>query len=150
MIADLQRQLGIDSSFFPLFIIFVFVFLWLRYVYFSPFINLIKEREKSSEGANEAAGEENAKAKELEEELLVLEKTFRKKVIELREEKVKAVQVDLAGVFSKEKEIAKKQIESARAQALENEKSELKALEAQVDEYSIALASKLTNNKVRI
>src|SRR5262245_59649556 len=55
MIADLQRQLGIDASFFTQLLIFLVIFTWLRFVYFSPFLKLIQSREGQSGGLSEEA-----------------------------------------------------------------------------------------------
>ena len=60
MISDLQQQLGIDASFLPQFLIFIFLFLWMKIVFFGPFLTLLEKRETQSDGLSE----ESAKLEE--------------------------------------------------------------------------------------
>lgn len=148
MIADLQQQIGIDSSFYPQIIIFIFVFLWLRFFFFAPFLRLISKREGQSEGLSEDA-------QKLEEESALLEAQYqevlssaRKKAYAEREVLLVAARKEGTEQVAASREKAKIKLEQARASAVKSSEVELAGLESQVAPISAMLVDKLMNTKV--
>lgn len=150
MIADLQRQLGIDFSFFYQFVIFFLTYLWLDFVYFAPYSKLIAKRESQSGGLEE-------KSKELEEKTVQLEAQFSegmtaaRKEASLQKEKILAEARKAASVVvGKARDDAKKKMDSARERVTSEAKAELDSLQGQVSSFSSALVEKLLKSKVGI
>lgn len=148
MIADLQQQLGIDSSFFPQLVLFIFVFIWLRFFFFAPFLRLITKRENQSEGLSE-------EAQKLQEESATLEAQYqdaltaaRKKAFAEREVALAAARKLGADQISVAREEAKVKLDQARAAAAKSSEAELAGLKAQVGPISGMLVDKLMNTKV--
>jgi len=148
MIADLQQQIGIDSSFYPQIIIFIFVFLWLRFFFFAPFLRLINKREGQSEGLSEDA-------QKLEEESALLEAQYqevlsgaRKRAYAEREVLLVAARKEGTEQVAASREKAKIKLEQARASAVKSSEVELAGLESQVAPISAMLVDKLMNTKV--
>jgi F0F1-type ATP synthase membrane subunit b/b' len=148
MISDLQRQLGIDASFFTQFALFLVVFIWLRFVYFSPFLKLIQRRENSSEGMSEGAAK-------LEEESLRLETEYRERIMAARKlasaerERILA-EARKAGndVIHVARDASKQRLDQARVAAAKESSAELATLQALVGAVTGLLVEKLTHTKV--
>ncbi|RYZ97743.1 MAG: hypothetical protein EOP11_21620 [Proteobacteria bacterium] len=150
MIADLQQQLGIDSSFFWQFLIFLCVFLFLRTVYFSPYLKLIERRQGQSSGLSE-------EARKLEEESARLEIQYqdslsavRKKAHAEREALLADARNNSTKLVADAREKAKVRVEGARALAAKSSEAELDSLRGQVGSVSALLVEKLTQTKVGI
>ncbi len=148
MIQDLQHQLGIDGSFFIQLGIFLFIFLWLQFVFFGPFLKLIQKREGSSGGLTEEAAklEEAAASDELRyAEALV---AARRKASAERDRVLgdarKAANDTVAGARAQ----AKTKLEQARDAAQKLAESELTSLKGQVNSMASLLVEKLTKTKV--
>lgn len=150
MIADLQRQLGIDFSFFYQFVIFFVTYLWLSFVYFGPFSKLIAKRESQSGGLDE-------KSKELEEKTAQLEAQYvegmagaRKEASLQREKILTEARKSASVVVGKARDDAKKKMDSTRERVAAESKAELDSLQGQVSSFSSALVEKLLKSKVGI
>jgi F0F1-type ATP synthase membrane subunit b/b' len=148
MIADLQRQLGIDSSFFQQFFIFIVIFTWLRVIYFGPFLKLIQKREGQSEGLSD-------EAKKLEEESVKLEAqaqdalaTARKKALAEREAILGVARKEANEIVLKSREQAKGKLDGAREAAARSADVETASLRPQASSISAMLVQKLMNTKV--
>lgn len=148
MITDLQRQLGIDATFFTQFVLFMFVFVWLRIVYFSPFLKLIQKRELQSEGLSEGASK-------LEEESARLENEYRERIIAARKrvaaerEKVLAdARKEGNDLITKARDEGKTKLDQSREQAAKESSAELASLQGQVSGVTALLMEKLTHSKV--
>lgn len=148
MISDLQRQLGIDATFFPQFAIFIFIFLWLRFVYFSPYLKLILKRENSSDGAMGEAqklDEESSRLEQAREETLL---AARKRAGAQRDAVLAQARKEANELVSKARDEAKQKLEKSRESAQKSSETELASLKAQVGGLSSMLVQKLTNTRV--
>lgn len=148
MITDLQRQLGIDATFFTQFVLFLVVFLWLRFVYFSPFLKLIQKRENNSEGMSEGASK-------LEEESLRMETEYHERIVAARKRAVAAREQVLADarksgndLIHKARDASKQKLDQAREAAAKESSAELANLQSQVGAVTGLLVEKLTHTKV--
>lgn len=148
MISDLQRQLGIDASFFTQFVLFLVVFLWLRFVYFSPFLRLIQKREGQSDGLAEGATK-------LEEESIRLENDYRDRIIAARKRVAAERENVLAEarkegneLIAKAREQGKIKLDQSRDASTKDSAAELSSLQAQVGSVTGMLVEKLTHSKV--
>ncbi|MGZ3693362.1 MAG: ATP synthase F0 subunit B [Bdellovibrionota bacterium] len=148
MISDLQRQLGIDVTFFTQFVLFLIVFLWLRFVYFSPFLRLIQKREGQSDGLSEGAAK-------LEEESTRLENDYRERLIAARKRVAAEREQVLADarkqgndLIAKARGEGKEKLDQSREQSQKEADTELANLQAQVGGVTALLMEKLTHSKV--
>ena len=148
MISDLQRQLGIDASFFTQFALFLFVFIWLQIIYFGPFLKLIQRRESQSEGLSEGATQLEEEAARLEQDYQEKSISSRKRVAAERENILAAARKEANDVTSKAREQAKVKVEQSREQAQKESATELQSLQAQVGSVTSQLVQKLTSAKV--
>lgn len=148
MIADLQRQLGIDASFFPQFLIFVFVFLWLRFVYFKPYLALIQKRENQSEGLSD-------EAQRLEEESARLEQQYQDSIVSARRrafaerDRILAdARKQASETVANARQAAKSKLEQTREAAQKSYENEFASLKAHVGSVTSMLVEKLTKTRV--
>ena len=148
MITDLQRQLGIDSSFFWQLLVFLVVFVWLRVVYFSPFLKLIQRRESQSDGLSEEAQKMEEESTRLETQYKEAMATSRKKAAGERDALLVAARKEASAVVAQARVKAKEKIEQAREGAAKSADSELAGLKSQVGAISSLLVEKLTHTKV--
>jgi len=148
MLADLQRQLGIDSTFFHQLVIFLLAYLLMRFFYFGPYLKLIQKRENQSDGLSD-------EAKKLEEEAASMEGQYqaslsaaRKKAQAEREAMLAAVRKLNADEVAEARNQGKSKLEQGREAATRSSASELANLKAQAGPISATLVEKLMNNKV--
>ncbi len=148
MIADLQRQLGIDASFFVQLGIFLLVFLWLRYIYFVPFLKLIQRRESLSEGRSD-------EARRLEEDSARMEQEYGETFAKIRKRASTERDADLALARKEAQRLAeeargqaKAKLDSVREAAARSAEADLTSLRSQVHTVSSLLVEKLTKTKV--
>lgn len=148
MIADLQQQLGIDSSFFRQFLIFFLVFVWLRYVFFSPFLALINKREGQSDGLSEEAQKLEEESARLELEHKEAISQARKQAGAEREALLAGARKEASGVVDSARAQAKSKLEQAREVSQRNFEAELAELRPEVAPMSALLVEKLMKTKV--
>jgi F-type H+-transporting ATPase subunit b len=148
MIADLQQQLGIDSSFFPQFVLFFVFFLFMRAIYFAPFLRLIEKREGQSGGLSDEAGKLHEESARLEAEYQEALVGARRRAAAEREALLAEARKRGAETVAQARAQAKVKLEQAREAAAKSAEGELASLKAQVSPISSALVSKLMNNKV--
>jgi F0F1-type ATP synthase membrane subunit b/b' len=148
MIADLQRQLGIDFSFFYQFAIFIVIFTWLRIVYFSPYLKLILKREGQSDGLSDEAKKLEEEADRLETQALSALASARKKALIEREALLTVARKEATEITAKAKEQTKTKLDAVREAAAKSADAELASLKAQVPSMSALLVQKLMNTKV--
>lgn len=148
MIQDLQRQLGIDQTFFIQFLIFLLIFTWLQFVFFKPFLQLIRKRENQSGGLSEEAAKlEEAAArdeKQYAEALVAARRRAAQERDRLLGEARKVANDSVAAARSQ----SKTKLEQARDSALKSAEAELGALRSQVTGVASMLVEKLTKTKV--
>lgn len=150
MIADLQQQLGIDSSFFWQFLIFLCVFLFLRTVYFRPYLKLIDRRQGQSSGLSDEARKLEEESARLEAQYQESLSAVRKKAQAERETLLTGARGESTKLVSAAREKAKARVEQAREAAARNAEAELTSLKAQVGSISSLLVEKLAQTKVGI
>lgn len=148
MIADLQQQLGIDSSFFWQFLIFFAVFLFLRTVLFGPYLKLIQRRENQSSGLSDEARKLEEEATRLEGQYQESLSAARKRAYAEREALLNVARKDSSKIVADAREKAKSRVDQAREAAAKNADAELANLKSQVGSVSSLLAEKLTHTKV--
>ena len=148
MIQDLQRQLGIDQTFFIQFLIFLLIFTWLQIVFFKPFLQLILKRENQSGGLSEEAAklEEVASRdeKHYSDALLVARRRAAQERDRMLGDARKAANESVAAARSQ----SKSKLEQARDSAVRSAEAELGALKGQVAGVASLLVEKLTKTKV--
>ena len=150
MIADFQRQLGIDASFFPQFLIFLLIFGWLQVVYFRPFLKVIQKRQSQSGGLSEEAAkiEEAAARAELDYQNALI--GARKKASLERDRVLAEARAQANEVIGVARQQAKTRLAQARAAALRAAEADLAGLRSQVSGVAALLVEKLTKTSVRL
>lgn len=148
MIADLQQQLGIDSSFFQQFVIFIAVFTFLRVVLFQPYLRLIEKRENQSEGLSEEAEKLQEESARLEADYQNALAAARKRANAEREELLAKTRKESSDAVAAARAQSKIKLEQARESAARSSEAELSGLRGQVGSISALLVNKLMNNKV--
>lgn len=148
MISDLQRQLGIDASFFPQFAIFIFIFLWLRFVFFAPYLKLIQKRGSQSDGTWGNIQKLDEESLRLEQERDAALSAARKKAASHRDSVLAGARKDATATVASAREEAKMKLEKTRESAQKGAESELNSLKSQVGGLSTMLVEKLTKTQV--
>lgn len=148
MLIDLQKQLGIDATIGAQMLIFFFVYVWLRFVFFGPFLSLLELRHSSTEGLREKAIGLDAEAEE-KEKLYAERLAAARKAAALEREKIlAAARAESSSEIERARGTSKKQIESAREKNEADAASSLKGLSSQTEELSELFVEKLTNARV--
>ena len=148
MIYDLQRQLGIDASFFTQLLIFLVIFTWMQVIYFRPFLKLIQKREGKSGGlSTEAVKLEEAAARAEQDYTLALAAVRKKAAVE-RERVLVEARAEANTVVGAARSAAKTKLEQSRESAQRAAEAELSSLRSQVSSVSGMLVEKLTKTKV--
>lgn len=148
MIADLQRQLGIDASFFTQFVIFLFIFTWLQFVYFRPYLKLIQKRQSQSGGMSEDAAKLEESAARDEQAYLDALAGARRKAAAERDRILSEARGQANDIVGGARAQAKTKLEQARDAAARAAETELAGLKGQVGGVASLLVEKLTNTKV--
>lgn len=148
MITDLQRQLGIDGSFFTQFLIFLLVFIWLQVVFFKPFLQLILKRESQSGGLSEEASKLEEEASRNEQQYQDSLVAARRKANAERDRVLGEARKGANDTVAAARSQSKTKLEQAREMAAKSAESEINALRGHVGSMSSMLVEKLTKQKV--
>lgn len=148
MIPELQRQLGIDSSFFIQFAIFVFIFLWLRVVFFKPYLALIQKRDSQSDGLVDEGQRLEEEAIRMEEERASTLNAAKKVAAQNKDNVLAHARQQAGEIVTKARNEAKTKLEQARESTEKGVESELSSLKSQVADLSKMLVEKLTKTQV--
>lgn len=148
MIADLQRQLGIDASFFTQLVVFLVIFSWLQVVYFRPFLALIQRREGKSGGLSDEAAKLEEEATRAEQEYQVALVSARRKASSERDRVLTEARKQANDIVSAARTQAKSKMEQSREGAVRTAESELASLKGQVGSVASLLVEKLTKTRV--
>jgi F0F1-type ATP synthase membrane subunit b/b' len=148
MIADLQRQLGIDASFFTQFLVFIFVFLWLQLVYFKPFLALIQLRQCRSGGLNEDSLKREEAAKRAEQDYKDALSVARKKAAQERDRVLLGARAQAAEAVGVARQQAKARLEQSREASARAAELDLNGLKSQVGSVASLLIERLTKARV--
>jgi F0F1-type ATP synthase membrane subunit b/b' len=148
MITDLQRQLGIDVTFFYQFAVFLVIFVWLQVVYFGPYLKLIQKRQSQSGGmSDDAAKLEEAAARD-EQAYVEAVAGIRRKASAERDRVLTEARGQANEVIGAARGAAKTKLEQAREAAARSAESEIANLKGQVNGVASLLVEKLTKTKV--
>lgn len=150
MLADLQNQLGIDATIGVQFLIFFGLYLWLRFVFFGPFLNLLDARHLSTQGLREKALDLEVGAEEKEKQYSERMAAVRRAAAVEREKILAEARASSAGMIEAARKSSKEQIEAARIGAEAEAKGDLDRLSAEVSQLSDLFVKKLTNTGVRL
>ncbi|MGZ3650748.1 MAG: F0F1 ATP synthase subunit B family protein [Bdellovibrionota bacterium] len=148
MISDLQRQLGIDASFFTQLLIFLLIFTWMQVVYFRPFLKLIQKRQGQSGGLSDDAARLEEAAARSEKEVQDAIAAARKKAALERERVLAEARAAANELIAAARSAAKTKLEQARESAQKSAEGELAGLRGQVSGMASLLVEKLTKTKV--
>jgi F0F1-type ATP synthase membrane subunit b/b' len=148
MITDLQRQLGIDGSFFTQFLIFLLIFTWLQFIFFKPFLQLILKRESQSSGLSDEAAklEEAANRDEANYQEAIV--AVRRKAMAERERLLGDARKSANDIVASAREQSKTKLEQARESTMKFAEAEINSLKGQVNSMAALLVEKLTKTKV--
>jgi F0F1-type ATP synthase membrane subunit b/b' len=150
MIADLQRQLGIDGTLGTQFIIFILIFVWLKYVFFNPFFKIIEERQHKTQGLKKEAEELQIEADRKEAELALKMSDAKKQISADREKVLSKARAEAAVVINDARKDAKSLIEESRKAAQKDSEQALKDLSGSVKAVAGMLVEKLTKERVKL
>lgn len=150
MIADLQRQLGIDGTLGIQFVMFLAIFIWLKYVFFNPFFKIIEEREHKTQGLKKEAEELQAEADRKEAELAAKMSEAKKQISAEREKILSKARAEAAVFIADARKDAKGLIEESRKGAQKESEQTLKELSGSVKAVAGMLVEKLTKERVRL
>lgn len=146
MTAILQ-QLGLDSTFYPQFVVFFVLFLFLGQFFFKPFLRLMEERHRRTVQDRQAA---EAMMSSVSERLAQIEARLAQARLEARgdfEKTVAEAKQEEAKILSAAREEAKRVV-SETATALDAERARVRAqLELDAEALASAVADKLLVNK---
>ncbi len=148
MITDLQRQLGIDSSFFTQFLIFLLIFVWLQLVFFKPFLKLIQKRESQSGGLSEEAARLEESASRDEAQYREALTAARRKASAERDRVLGEGRRAANDAVTEARLQSKSKLEIARDSAVKSAAAEINTLKGQVGGVASLLVEKLTKTKV--
>jgi len=148
MISDLQHQLGIDATFFTQFLIFLVLFIWLRFVFFKPYLKLIQRREGQSGGLSEEAAKLEEAATRAEQEHKEAFAAARKRVVLERDRILGEGRKAASDLVASARQQSKTKLEQAREAATRTSEAELASLKGQVGTMASMLVEKLTKTRV--
>jgi len=148
MITDLQQQLGIDSSFFTQFLIFLLIFVWLQLVFFKPFLSLIQKRESQSGGLSEEAAKLEESASRDEAQYRDALTAARRKASAERDRVLGEARKVANDSITEARAHSKSKLEVARDAAVKSAETEIGSLRGQVGGVAALLVEKLTKTKV--
>lgn len=148
MISDLQRQLGIDLSFFIQFAIFIFIFIWLRIFFFKPYLELIQKRDSQSDGLVDEGQKLEEEALRMEQECASALAAAKKTAAQQKDNVLVQARKEANDLVARARDEAKAKLEQARESAAKGVDSELASLKGQVSDLSTMLVEKLTKTQV--
>jgi len=148
MIADLQQQLGINSTFFAQFLIFLGIYVWLRVVFFGPYLALIQKRESKSGGLSEEAAKLEESAAWAEREYQDSLSSARKRMLAERDRILGEARKTASDIVASAREQSKTKLDGAREAAARSSESEIASLKGQVGSMADLLVQKLTKTRV--
>jgi F0F1-type ATP synthase membrane subunit b/b' len=150
MLANILKQLGINETLWIQLGVFIALFIFLKVVFFGPFLRLIELREKETGGTEKDAAEINARAATQEAEYQSKISAAKKHSREAAEVILAKAKNDAAVRVAKAREESKTKIETGRA-ALDSEDTlNNKDLQSNVDGLASTIVAKLMKTKVEI
>ena len=150
MIQSVLAQLGINNTLWIQLAIFTFVYIFLRFVYFGPFLRLIELRAKESTGVETEAVALNERVDGLERDWQARIQEARKAAREKREAVLKAAVNETSSQLAQARGQAKAKIESARDDLAGSATAARTAAGGQVDTIAKLFVDKLMHAKVEL
>lgn len=148
MIADLQKQLGIDLSFFYEFGLFVAIYLWLRFFLFAPYLKVLLLRNYQTGGLKDEAHALDQKSQEKEALFAQKIAEARRQALQEREKILVAARANAAVALDEARHEAKSKIEAARTAAEAEANAEFDQLKSQSSGVANLFVEKLLKQKV--
>jgi len=148
MIADLQKQLGIDGTLGIQLLIFVALYLWLRYAFFSPFFSILQERQKKTQGLKKEAEDLLLEAEKKEAEYGAKRREAQRKISASRDKIISTARGEAAEMLGGARKEAKSHMEASRESAQRESQNALRELEPQIKNVASLLVEKLTKERV--
>lgn len=146
-LAQTVIDLGVDRTLYVQFALFIFIYLWLRFFLFGPYMALLKRREASTEGAKAEAEEKNARAATQEAEYQVRLVEAKRQASAAREKILAEARKESAAVLDAARADAKSAIERARGEAESDSAASLSSLGSHVGEIAKLFVERLTKGR---
>ena len=150
MISELITNLGIDKTLWVQFAAFIVLFLWMRFVFFAPFLKIIKEREAKTSGSKDVAEQLQSTAAQKEEEYALKLQEVKKAAHAEKEKILSTYRGQANTIIDTARKGAKEKIEVDRKQFTSEAAKSLSELQGQVTAMAGILFEKLTKEKVKL
>lgn len=122
----------------------------LNALVFKPYLALLKARREQTVGLKEAAERDHAQAEKLRADYEIFLKAEKKKIAAWSDEERKKVQDEERLQIQKARDLAAKSNEASRAVLEEETRKARKSLEANVNEFSSAIVSKMLGRSIQV
>lgn len=136
---QMLTQLGINSTVFIQFIIYIFIFTFLALFVFSPYAKAVEEREKKTKGSDELANEYHKKSMDLHSEYEVQAREVHSHIQEIFKQTKQEAQEEFEKIVSQARQAANQEAEKNRS-----------SLQAALVAASVELKSQTTNISLAI
>lgn len=150
MVKSVLTQLGINDTLWIQLGVFTFLYLFLRFVYFGPFLRLIELRAKESTGVETEASALTERVESLEKDWFSRIQEARKVARERKEQAVKVALSESSQQLAKVRTEAKVKIEGAREELAKSAVGARTEATGQVDTISKLFVDKLMHAKVEL
>lgn len=148
MLADILKQLGIDDTLWIQLGIFTFLYLFLRFFFFGPFLKLIELRERESTGVEKDAEELVKKAATSEADYQAKMAAVRKQAKDTADQILSQAKTEASKKVSSARAEAKSKIEAGREQLAKETVDGSAAVSGQVDSVATIFVEKILSAKV--
>ena len=146
-LAKVPADLGIDSTLYIQFVLFVALYIWLRFVFFGPFLKLVQSREVRTKGAKKEALKLNAEAAEKEAQYLERINNTKKQANIAKDKELLTARTQASVVIDEARKKAKNRVEQGREQLDQAASAEQKDFMNQADTVANMFVEKLTAGK---
>ncbi len=147
-LADLQKTLGLDASLGIQFILFFVFYIWMRFVFFGPFLKILQARHSSTDGLKERASELESDAEAKEKAYAERVSAARRSAAVEREKILAEARVNAGEATDVARKAAKEKIESSRLKEEAEAKESLDSLMAHASQLRDLFVDKLTNSRM--
>jgi F0F1-type ATP synthase membrane subunit b/b' len=148
MLADLQNQLGVDATIGIQFAVFFLFYVWMRFVFFGPFLKLLDARHSSTQGLRERAADLEIDSETKEQKYAERISAARRAAAIEREKILAVARGKSANAIDVARKSAKEKIESSRVKEETEAKNSLANLSGQVSQLRDLFVDKLTNSRM--
>jgi len=145
---NLQKQLGIDHTFFIQFVVFFGFYLWLRFVFFKPYLKVVLARDNQTEGLKDESMKLDTDSARKESEYAEKISVAKKKAAQEREKILAEARAQSNKLVEAARAQAKTRIEKARNEAQSQAEKDLGALKEHAGALAKVFVEKLTKARV--